>query len=335
MLLPGASGRVSYKVRAYGSISAPQISIPLFDVGVMTADHQKSTHHQRGNSPLTTLLLLALLFLCVGVVVFYVVWRKPGVAPQQQSQPISQSATETLDVLVPLQKIDTGMQLDPSMFRKETRAIVGGSANLVTSFDQLRSAYAASFIAAGEPVMLDYITANPPLNQIQAKIPDGFRAVTMSVDSTTSVEGWARAGAKVDVMLTPSRVQKPTLTVIVQNAKVLSASRSTSGDPGASPSDPKAQTTVTLMVTGDDAAKIQLAAKSGSLSLALRGDEDTVESPQNTTIGIETILGSGPKQPSQQVKTEGMVTVGGKNYFIVAGKLLSPEEVSALSSNQR
>ena len=291
---------------------------------------------QRGNSPVSTLLLVVLLFACVGVVVYYLVGKR-GAPAQQQPVPLAapQPATETLDVLVPVQKIDTGAQLDPTMFRKETRAIVGGSANVVTSFDQLKNAYAASFIAAGEPVLLDYITSNPPLNQIQAKIPDGFRAVTMSVDSTTSVEGWARSGAKVDVMLSPTRAQKPTLTVIVQNARVLSASRSTSGDPGASPTDPKAQTTVTLMVTGDDAAKIQLAAKSGTLSLALRGDEDTVESPQNTTLTIDSVLGIESKKGPQQVQTEGKVTVGGKEYLIVEGKLLSPEEVASLSAKQK
>lgn len=289
---------------------------------------------QRGQSAITTLLLVVLLFACVGVVVYYLVGQGGKTVLQQTVRTAPQPVTETLDVLVPIQKIETGAQLDPSMFRKETRAIVGGSANLVTGFDQLKSAYAVSFIAAGEPVLLDYITSNPPLNQIQAKIPDGFRAVTMAVDSTTSVEGWARAGAKVDVMLSPARAQKPTLTVIVQNAKVLSASRSTSGDPGASPADPKEQTTVTLMVSGDDAAKIQLAAKSGTLSLALRGDEDTVESSQNSTIVIDSVLGIGPKKPAQEVQTEGRVVVGGKEYLIVAGKLLSAEEVAALSSKQ-
>lgn len=294
----------------------------------------RASSAQRGQSPISTLLLVVLLFVCVGIVVYYLVGQAGKAAPQQAARSAPQPATETLDVLVPIQKIDTGTQLDPSMFRKETRAIVGGSANVVTSFEQLRSGYAVSFIAAGEPVLLDYITSNPPLNQIQGKIPDGFRAVTVAVDSTTSVEGWARAGAKVDVMLSPARAQKPTLTVIVQNAKVLSASRSTSGDPGASPTDPKEQTTVTLMVTGDDAAKIQLAAKSGTLSLALRGDEDTVESPQNSTIIIDSVLGIGPKSPTQEVQSEGKVIVGGKEYLIVGGKLLSPEEVAALNRNQ-
>jgi Flp pilus assembly protein CpaB len=88
------------------------------------------------------------------------------------------------------------------------------------------------------------------------------------------------------------------------------------------------------MVTGDDAAKIQLAAKSGTLSLALRGDEDTVESPQNSTIIIDSVLGIGPKSPTQEVQSEGKVIVGGKEYLIVGGKLLSPEEVAALNRNQ-
>ena len=112
---------------------------------------QLMNHHrnQRGNSSVTTLLLLGLLLVCVSIVVFYLIGQKTGAGPQLAAQSAPQPVAETLDVLVPLRKIDVGTQLDPSMFRKETRAIVGGSANIVTSFEQLRAAYAASFIAAG------------------------------------------------------------------------------------------------------------------------------------------------------------------------------------------
>lgn len=278
---------------------------------------------------LSTPLLLALLAICIGTVAYYALTVKQP-APGTQVQPVvAERASETLDVLVPIEKIDAGSQLDPSMFRKETRAITGGSSNVITGFEQLKSAYAASFIAAGQPVLLDYITSNPPLNQIQAKIPDGFRAVTLTVDSTTSVEGWARSGAKVDIMLAPVKAEKPSLTVIVQNAKVLSASRSTASEPGDAPAGPTEQTTVTVMVTGADAAKLQLAAKAGTLSLALRGDEDTVESPQNTTVGIESVLGIATKSGTKEPQTEGRVKVGGKEFVIVEGKLVSAEDFAA------
>ncbi len=286
-----------------------------------------------GQGPaLVNLLLISGLVVCLAIVGFYLFGgSKPP--PQQLPPPPKPSAAETLDVLVPIEKIDVGVQLDAGMFRKETRAIVGGSANVVTNFEQLKGGYAASFIAAGEPVLIDYITTNPPLNQIQAKIPDGFRAVTLAVDATSAVEGWVRAGAKVDVLMTPSRSDRPTLTMIVQNAKVLSAARSTSGDPGAAPMAPGSSTTVTLLVTGDDAARLQLAVKSGALSLALRGDEDTVESAQNATIGIESILGISPKATPNAVASEGRVKVGGKEFLVVDGKLVSEQEAAEMKKS--
>ena len=282
-----------------------------------------------GHNSISTIAIVALLLLCLGTVAYYLVAAKPTQAGQVALATVAQNPSETLDVLVPIEKIEVGTQLDPSLFRKETRAIIGGSANVITGFEQLKGAYAASFIAAGEPVLLDYITSNPPLNQIQAKIPDGFRAVTLAVDSTTSVEGWARAGAKVDILLSPAKSEKPSLTMIVQNAKVLSASRSTTSDPGAPPENPTDQTTVTVMVSGADAAKIQLASNAGSLSLALRGDEDTVESPQNTTVGIESIVGIAAKSGPKELQSEGRVKVGGKEFLIIGGKLVSPEEAAA------
>ena len=282
-----------------------------------------------GHNSISTLAIVALLLLCLGTVAYYLVAAKPPQAGQVALATVAQNPSETLDVLVPIEKIEVGTQLDPSLVRKETRAIIGGSANVITGFEQLKGAYAASFIAAGEPVLLDYITSNPPLNQIQAKIPDGFRAVTLAVDSTTSVEGWARAGAKVDILLSPAKSEKPSLTMIVQNAKVLSASRSTTSDPGAPPENPTDQTTVTVMVSGADAAKIQLASNAGSLSLALRGDEDTVESPQNTTVGIESIVGIAAKSGPKELQSEGRVKVGGKEFLIIGGKLVSPEEAAA------
>jgi len=282
---------------------------------------------ERGS--VSTPALVALLLICVATVAYYALMMQKAPQSVAATAVAPERASETLDVLVPVEKIEAGTQLDPGMFRKETRAITGGSSNVITGFEQLKSAYAASFIAAGQPVLLDYITTNPPLNQIQAKIPDGFRAVTLTVDSTTSVEGWARAGAKVDIMLSPLKAEKPSLTVIVQNAKVLSASRSTTSEPGEAPSAPTDQTTVTVMVTGQDAAKLQLAAKAGTLSLALRGDEDTVESPQNTTVGIESVLGIAPKSGTKEPQAEGRVKVGDKEFIIVEGKLVSAEDFAA------
>jgi pilus assembly protein CpaB len=211
------------------------------------------------------------------------------------------------------------------MFRKESKLATALAPSALKSFDDIRGGYAASYMPAGQPVVSDYVTLKQPVNQIQANIPDGYRAVALAVDNTTSVEGWARPGAKVDVMLAAAVNGQAALSVIIQNAKVLSAGRSTGNPPAGEKALPVS--TVTIMVTVDEAAKLQLASSSGVLSLALRGDEDTIESEANTTVLVDSLLAvEGPKGPAP-ITSEGRVVVDGKVFLIIGGKLV-PEEVA-------
>jgi Flp pilus assembly protein CpaB len=80
--------------------------------------------------------------------------------------------------------------------------------------------------------------------------------------------------------------------------------------------------TVTLMVTTEEAAKLQLASSSGALSLALRGDDDPVETSGVNTVTIDAVLGVLPAQTAAPVPSEGKVTVDGKKFLIINGKLV-------------
>jgi Flp pilus assembly protein CpaB len=193
---------------------------------------------------------------------------------------------------------------------------------VVTSFEKLRGAYAASFIAAGQPLLTDYMTNKAPVNEIQANIPEGFRAVSVGVDDVSNVEGWVRAGAKVDVMLASQVANKPAITLLAQNAKVLSTGKVQGGKGGKGGGG---STTITIMVTVDEATKIQLAASAGVMSLTLRGDEDTVESPDNQTVTLDAVFGLATPQAFAGPPREGRITFGGRNYLIIGGKLV-PEE---------
>jgi pilus assembly protein CpaB len=233
-------------------------------------------------------------------------------------EPVAQRVNpKEVDVLVTLQAIESGVALTPSMFRKERLPSENVVPNTISNFDEIRGAFAASYIAAHQPISSDFITMKAPVNQIQANIPEGFRAVALKVDVTSSVEGWARNGAKVDVLLASAINNRPAITTIVQNAKVLSAGRNTNNE-----SSSQVASTVTIMVSVEEAAKIQLASSSGELSLALRGDEDPVESPDNITVTIDSVLGARPVQTPFAVPSEGKVTIGSRRYQIVNGRLV-------------
>jgi len=271
-------------------------------------------------SPLA-LLALVMMLVCFGIAAFYFLSQKQ---PSQTSTPVEDVLeTGVVDVLVSVEKIEAGVPLEPILFRKETRPVIAVGPSRVTSFEQIKGGFSQSFIPAGQPLLSEYVTFKRPINQIQANIPDSFRAVSIAVDETTSVEGWARAGAKVDVLLISTVNGRSTATVIVQNARVLSGGGSEQED---EKGRRKAAVTVTLMVTIDEATKIQLASSAGVLSLVLRGDEDTIEAPSNSSISIDSLLGQDNVKPAE-IPAEGRIKIDGREFLIVRGKLVPHNQV--------
>lgn len=223
-----------------------------------------------------------------------------------------------VDVLVPVQDIDAGQALEPGMFRRESRPQIAVDSRAIKDFEEITGYFARSLIVKGQPLQKDYITVVRPVNNVTAKIPPGFRAVTISVDAKSSVEGWARPGARVDVVWASKLKGQAAITVIVQNAEVLSAERNTENK--AQPGMP-VPSTVTLLVSADDAAKIQLAVTTGSLSLTLRGDNDPGRAVQGKSVTVAELLG-GERAPVQDEGVQDRVVIGGTEYTLRNGKLL-------------
>jgi len=284
---------------------------------------------KKGGESLRVAVLGGSLALIVGAIFVVQSFSRESPAPVEVATTAPPApVVELIDCLVAIEKIEPGTALDPSRFKKETRPVVSAGTNIVTSFDKLRGAYAASFIAAGQPLLMDYVTTKAPANEIQANIPEGFRAVAVSVNDVSNVEGWVRAGAKVDVMLASEVSNKPVITLLAQNAKVLSAGKVASSKSSRS-SNNVGVTTITIMVTVDEATKIQLAASSGVMSLSLRGDEDTVESPDNQTVTLDSVFGLATSRAQAGPSREGRITFSGRNYVIVGGKLIPEDSVAS------
>ncbi len=253
-------------------------------------------------------------------------------APEKQAAAVvktenAEPAVKMVDVLIPSQTIEAGSQLDASMFRREVRPQVGVSARVVKDVQEIQGQFAKSMIIAGQPLHRDYLSSIKPVSNVSPKIPDGYRAVAISVTSTSAVEGWAQPGSKVDVSWGSTLNGKPSISVIVQNAKILSAERQRGNDPksGRDGKPSPIPSTVTLEVTSEDAQKIQLASSSGSLSLSLRGDKDTGKGQPKGTVTIDDLLGMS-KNTDQKNKAGNKIRVrsaDGKwdEFYFVDGKL--------------
>lgn len=226
-----------------------------------------------------------------------------------------------VEVLIPLDDIPAGESLEPRMFRKEIRPAVDVNDRVVRAFEEIANQYARTLIVKGQPLTLDYVVSIKPTTAISAAIPPGFRAVTIRVNATSSVEGWARAGSKVDVLWASQIQGQPGVTTIVQNAKILSAERNVSPDtpPGAA-----VPSTVTLLVSAEDSSKIQLASTTGSLSLSLRGDSDSGKADNPGSITIKDLYGGSDKTANPADGDTGTVTIGGRKYRVGKNGQLLP-----------
>lgn len=249
---------------------------------------------RRSGLPLPQLSILAGVFFlaAVGIPVFLHFSSQPSSATTAVQQPPPLPMEGTIEVLVPVANIQPGSGFQPHMFKRERKPEVVVGPDTVRSFEELKGMYAKGVLVANRLVNREFLTSLQPVNALTASIPPGYRAIAIEVDATSSVEGWAQPGARVDVVWVTEYTGRNTASVIAHNAKVLSANRRTEGaQPGqrnrqAKPGNAPAQAgqgglgeaippTVTLLLSVQDSMKVRLAALHGKLGLVLRGAEDT------------------------------------------------------------
>jgi len=143
------------------------------------------------------------------------------------------------------------------------------------------------------------IPANTPLSAmslssvtggegISSTIAPGYRAVSVPITDASSVAGLVMPGSHVDVLFTrPGNLMEAVTTTILQNVRVLSIGRNVQGT-AADPKAPKA-VAATLIVTPEQAQKIELAKNEGRVSLSLRNPLDDSADLDGTPIRGEVL----------------------------------------------
>lgn len=222
-------------------------------------------------------------------------------------------------LIAPSSPVKQGAKLGSSMLREiywDRDKVPEGA---VRNVNDVVGLYAKVSLPAGVPVVRANLQSNAPSYGIQNLLPEGYRAVTISVDSTSGVEGWATPGAHVDVYLTyrDSRDGLYKTKVAVEDAIVISYNGSTStGDAFGTSSRSRTvsnKATVTLSVTFKASLKIQTAKAIGKLTLALRnssdvgsrGDMEFVE--DDFTTKSKKAKTSSVKSYAPSIKTKGYV----------------------------
>ena len=169
-----------------------------------------------------------------------------------------------------------------------------------------------TFLPKYMPVLRSAVSNTLDVNAVVEGIPESMRAITVKVDAESAVEGWARSGNYVDVIvIKESRSGGPEAKVIAENVKILSAGRVAQG--GTAYASAQLPATITVLVTQEDALKIKTAASIGKLTFALRGvADDTPVVAHN--MNQKSLLG-GRSEEKAKIKGYAMGP-GGKKYVL-------------------
>jgi pilus assembly protein CpaB len=186
-------------------------------------------------------------------------------------------AAETTPVVVSVEDIPrfTTLSADQLRVREFPKDLVPPGA-----FSQVEDAanrVALSALTRGEPVLDSRLAARGAGHGMGPGIAPGKRAFTIQTANVAAgVAGFILPGSRVDVLLTvpgdPSTGGTVTVTLL-QNVEILAVDQRVD-IPADNKVDAKELRSVTLLVTPNEAAKLDLGQNRGTLHLALRNPED-------------------------------------------------------------
>ena len=149
---------------------------------------------------------------------------------------------------------------------------------------------------------------------LAGQLPTGMRALTLSVDEVSSQSGLLRAGDLVDLYYTRSSGDsKAHSQLLLQSVPVLATGKRTLKTPQHPSEVPGEFGTMTLQLSPDDAARVLLAQRTGTVTAVLRGAQDLAQ--QSLNIADSTQLLTGNRTPVRA----GRITVPAALQVIAGG----------------
>jgi pilus assembly protein CpaB len=186
-------------------------------------------------------------------------------------------AATTQHIVVAAAPLQLGTRLDGNNTKLVDWPSNLGVAGMLTRIEDVNNRALITPVAQNEPIMEAKLASQQSGAGLSATIPEGMRALSVSVNEVVGVAGFVIPGTMVDVLVTgtvPGAASAGgTVTrTILENVRVLAAGQKIEQD-----RDGKPQTVpvITLLVNPEDASKLTMAANQGKLQLALRNTIDT------------------------------------------------------------
>lgn len=211
-------------------------------------------------------------------------------------EPAAPAAGITAAILVSASDIPRGRILNAQDVSIQMVAPGKIPATALRRADDAQGHMALAPIAAGAPILSNQVSIET-VTGLSARVPQSYRAYSIPVSEADIAGGFIQANDHVDLYVTlPGALfadgqkagDRSKATLLLQSALILAVGAKLKNDGTPSPG----VRTVTLALSADDLAKVALAARVGTISLAIRNPmDDAPRSPSDAELS--SLLGDG------------------------------------------
>ena len=262
--------------------------------------------------------------LLIGAALVWSLWQITGrqkpIRATDSPMPIV-AAYDMVEVPVPAEPVIAGTRVRDISFRRISYPRHQVPSGALVEIKGLSDSVTTAALPANLPLFPENFSHRfAGSNPVIERIPPGMRAMTIKVDATSAVEGWAGSGSVVDVLL----IAHEKTSVIAEQVKILSAERIVAPVEGAA--SPQVPSTVTLLVNQEQCLAINTAIPLGKIAFALRSPDDR-EGWETAQYSAERFKGRGGAVESEKRGVSGFISVAGKSFALSEGRWMETEVV--------
>ena len=217
--------------------------------------------------PVIFVALAALAAMLASVVVYS--------ALKKREAEVQQAMARTTYIVVAATDLPLGVKIDPGQVKLARWSADAMPEGAFTNPSQVVGSFVKNQFVVNEPIVANKLfLGQKTAGVMPLLIPPGMRAVSVPVDEVSDIAGFVLPHTHVDILVALTDVatgNKPFSKIVLQNVEVLAVAQEVEKKKD----EPELVKVVTVLVSPQDAERLELATHQGTLRLAMRNYSDS------------------------------------------------------------
>ncbi len=217
-------------------------------------------------------------------------------ALKKREREVQEAMAQSVNIVVAAHDLHIGSRLDPTAVKLARWSRDSVPPGAFTDTMAVVNKFVKTPFVENEPIVGDRLfTGAKTAGVMPLLIPGGMRAMSVPVDEVSDIAGFVLPGSHVDILVAlqdTSTGGQSFSKIVLQNVEVLAVAQEIEE----SKDEPKVVKVVTVLVTPEEAERLALAGREGTLRLALRNYEDK-KIVMTTGANVPALLRGGNAPP--------------------------------------